>query len=191
MSRSVRRRAERNGVRAYDRWSTFLNEAPMDRYDDSLAVLQEKIGDLQFCMFTTIAEDGALASQPMTNQQLDDDGCLWFFTSCETELAANILARPAVNVSFSQPDDQLYVSLSGHATQITDRDRMRELWNPMVEAWFPRGVDDPDLELIRVHVDSADYWDSHSSRMVRLFKMARAALTGHAPDMGERGHLRM
>jgi general stress protein 26 len=163
----------------------------MDRYDDSLAVLQEKIDDLRFCMFTSVAADGTLASQPMTNQQLDDDGCLWFFTSCDTELAENIVARPEVSVTFSQPDDQLYVALSGHATQVTDRERMRELWNPMVEAWFPRGVDDPDLELIRVSVDSADYWDAPSSKMVRLFKMARSVLTGHAPDLGEHGHLRM
>ena len=160
-------------------------------HDASLEVLQEKIADLRFCMFTSIADDGTLVSQPMTNQELDDDGCLWFFSSCETDLTANILARPQVNISFSQPDDQLYVSISGHAAQVLDRDIMRELWNPMVEAWFPRGVDDPDLELIRVQIDAAEFWDSNSSKMVRLFKMARAALSGTPPDMGEHQTLRM
>ncbi|HEY5801458.1 MAG TPA: pyridoxamine 5'-phosphate oxidase family protein [Burkholderiaceae bacterium] len=162
-----------------------------DKHAEDLQTLQKMTDDLRFCMITTIAEDGGLRSRPMTNQRLDDDGCLWFFTSTESELAEDIAARPDVNVAFSKPDDNTWVSVSGRATQVEDRAKIKELWNPMVEAWFPDGPDDPKVELIRVDAHDAEYWDADSTKMVRLFKMAAAYFSGKPPDMGEHGTIKM
>ncbi|MGZ3181060.1 MAG: pyridoxamine 5'-phosphate oxidase family protein [Telluria sp.] len=157
------------------------------------AELSAKIKSIRVAMFTTVDEQGHLVAHPMTNQDIDGDGYLWFFTSDEAELWQHVGHNPAVNVSFANPDDNTYVSVSGHAEQVRDRAKLKELWNPLVAAWFPDGVDDPRLALVRVHAHTAEYWDSHGSRMVQMFRMAKAAVTGHPPKMdpGEHGTLHL
>ena len=148
--------------------------------------LKEKIKDVKFGMFTTLDPDGKLSSRPMTSQQLDDGGNLWFFTSDATDFVRHLNAQPEVNVAFSDPDASLYVSVAGHAELTRDRAKIDELWSPLVAAWFDGGKEDPHLSLIRVHVGSAEYWDTHSSKMTQLYALAKSALTGKAPrDLGE------
>lgn len=148
--------------------------------------LREKIKDVKFGMFTTLDTDGKLSSRPMTSQQLDDQGNLWFFTSDVTNFVRHLSEHPDVNVAFSDPDDSLYVSVAGHAELTRDPAKIEELWSPLVAAWFDGGKEDPHLSLIRVHVSSAEYWDTKSSKMTQLYALAKSALTGKAPrDIGE------
>jgi len=153
---------------------------------DQLKDLREKIKDVRFGMFTTVDPDGKLSSRPMTSQQVDDQGQIWFFTSDVTDFVRHLHEHPRVNVSFSDPEDSLYVSIAGEAELTRDRAKIDELWNPLAAAWFDGGKDDAHLALIRVHIDSAEYWDTHSSKMTQLYALAKAALTGKAPhDLGE------
>lgn len=148
--------------------------------------LREKIKDVKFGMFTTLDPDTKLSSRPMTSQQLDEQGNLWFFTSDATDFVRHLSAHPEVNVSFADPDDSLYVSVAGHAELTRDRAKIDELWSPLVAAWFDGGKEDPHLALIKVHIGSAEYWDTHSSKMTQLYALAKSALTGKAPrDIGE------
>jgi hypothetical protein len=66
---------------------------------------------------------------------------------------------------------------------------MEELWSPWFRTWFPRGLDDPNLGLLQVHVDKAEYWDTPSSTMVQLFGVVKATLTGQPSQPGEHGKL--
>jgi len=156
------------------------------------ALLSDRIGGMRFAMFTTRDAHGHLVSQPMTRQEVDDEGGLWFYTRSTTELWDNIAHQPEVNVSFADPDNSSWVSVSGIATRVVDRTRVRELWNPMVQAWFPSGPEDEHVVLVRVMPHAAEYWDANDSKMVRLFAMAKAAVTGTTPDMdADHGTIRM
>ena len=148
-----------------------------------VAALKDKINDLRFAMFTTTNAEGHLHSHPMTKQKFDDEGGLWFYTSTNADLWENIGAMPEVNLSFSQPDDSLYVSIAGTAQRVVDRAQIKAMWNPMVQAWFPAGPDDPHVVLVRVAPHGAEYWDSNDSKMVRFFAVAKAAVTGSTPDL--------
>jgi general stress protein 26 len=159
----------------------------MSAYDHSsqIAELKSKIDAIRFAMFTTIDGQGHLTSCPMTKQDMDGEGNLWFFTSSQTELWENIAAQPQVNLSFAEPEDNVYVSISGRAERVVDRAKIKDMWNPAVQAWFPAGPDDPHAMLVKVVTDSAEYWDSSSSTMVQLYKMAKAVLTGTTPEETE------
>jgi len=62
----------------------------------------------------------------------------------------------------------------------------------MVQAWFPAGPSDQHAVLVRVAPHAAEYWDSNDSKMVRMFAMAKAAVTGTQPDVdAEHGTIRM
>ena len=158
---------------------------------ESLAPLWPRIERVRVGMFTTINEHGHLVSCPMTNQRTDHDGSLWFFTSDHSGMSRNIAVRSEVNISFVDDGESLYVSVSGHAEHVADREKMREMWNPLVAAWFPEGVDDPHLALVKVTIEAAEYWDAEVGKMQQLLKMARAAITGHPPKIapGEHGRV--
>lgn len=159
---------------------------PNARQED-IQKLAEMIKDIRVAMFTTAMPDGALRSRPMYTQEAEFDGELWFFTSRSSPKADEIQQDQQVNVSYAKPDDQLYVSVSGRAQVLRDEAKMKELYSPMVKAWFPDGLEDPDLALIRVQVEQAEYWDSPSSKMVQLFGLVKAVTTGHRLSPQEAG----
>lgn len=147
----------------------------MTKRDDNLVDLWKKIGNIKVGMFTTWHEGENLHSRPMTALEVDDDGYLWFFSSLQSELAGDIALQPIANISFAEPKDSFYISLSGRADFIEDRSEYEKLWTPAVKAWFPRGLDDPDLVLIRFRINDATYWDTKSSRMVQIMEMLTTA----------------
>ncbi len=94
-----------------------------------------------------------------------------------------------VNVAYSNPEDNIedniYVSISGQVELVKDRAKMEELWSPILKAWFPDGLDDPTLCLMKIPVEQAEYWDSASSAIVQLFGFVKALATGQQADWGE------
>lgn len=154
--------------------------------------LWDLIKDIKFGMFTTRHANGHMHARPMTTQntRLDEDRVLWLFMSRKSETAADIAALPSVCMSFADPGSDRYVSLSGSAHISEDRAKKEALWSPLTKAWFPAGVEDPDLLLVRLDIAHADYWDVKDSKIVQLWHMAAAAVTGNPPKhRAEHGHL--
>jgi general stress protein 26 len=153
-----------------------------------VAKVGDLIKDIKFAMLTTRAADGTLHSRPMATQQREFDGTLWFLTGERTHKTDEIARNPEVNVAYANPDDQAYVSVSGRAAVLDDREKARELWNPVYRAWFPGGLDDPDLRVLRVDVTGAEYWDSPSGTLVQLIGFAKAVATGERYEAGKGEH---
>jgi general stress protein 26 len=152
--------------------------------------LEAMIKDIGVAMIVTRSADGTLHSRPMACPHHSFDGDLWLFTAEDSAKAREVEGESQVNVSFSEPKNQRYVSLSGRASIVHDAARARAMWNPLLKAWFPGGIEDPRLALLRVEVEHAEYWDAKSSRMLVFFSLAKAAATGTAPKhLGEHKHL--
>ena len=161
-------------------------------HKEHLADLRNRIENVKFGMLTTVNVDQSLSSRPMTAQQIDEEGQMWFFTSDKHAFTKDLAQQPEVNITFSNPDDSLYVSVAGRASLVKDRTKAEELWNPMVGAWFPGGLDDPDLALIKIEIANAEYWDSSSSKMTQLFAIAKGIFTGQRPtDVGEHVEMKL
>lgn len=142
--------------------------------------LRAMIENIETAQLVTMDTDGVLRSRPMATQQLDEEGELWFFTNDYTAKVDNVLVHPEVCVTYADPAKNSYVSVSGKAELVRDPAKIRELWRPVLKAWFPQGVDDPDLALLRVDVVSAQYWDSANSKLVQLFGLIKAMATGES-----------
>lgn len=140
--------------------------------------LQKLIKDVEVAMLTTVSGEDFLRSRPMMTQQTDDDGVLWFFTNDHQAKAQELAEDPRVNVSYSKPNDQQYVSVSGLGEVVHDEEMKRKLWKPIYKAWFPDGVDDPHLSLLKVYIEKAEFWDAPASAWVELAGFAKALLTG-------------
>jgi len=140
--------------------------------------------DIRFCMMTTVSPEGHLLSRPMTTMEMDEDGGLWFFASLESEQTVAFDMDENVNIAYSEPSDSHYLSITGTASVVKDPLKIQELWSPMVSAWFPKGKTDPLLCLIKVDPIRAEYWESPSSKVVKLFGIAKAILTHSVPHLG-------
>jgi general stress protein 26 len=154
--------------------------------NDQLTKVRSMVKDIRVAMMTTVDEQGNLVSRPMAAMQMDEEGTLWFFTKRSSPKVDQIEQNESrVNLSFADVGDADYVSISGTATEVDDQAKIDKLWDPQVKAWFPNGKEDPELTLLKVHTQMAEYWNSSSSKMVRFFEQAKAALTNTVPDMGE------
>lgn len=147
--------------------------------------LAEMIREIDFAMLTTVAEDGSLHSRPMSTQRAEFDGNLWFFTRASAPKVGEVEREQHVCVAYAKPEAQRYVSVSGRATVVRDRAKIEELWSPELKAWFPDGPEDPDIALLKVAVERAEYWDSPSSAVAHAFSFVKALATGRPANPGE------
>ena len=156
--------------------------------EESLRKLHELIEGIEIATLTTLDADGCLHGRPMATQAMDEEGVLWFYTADHTHKVQEVLLHTEVGVSYSSPERQRYVSVSGKAELVRDHDKLREFWRPELQAWFPQGLDDPNLALLRIEVESAQYWDASASKLVRLIERARAVAAGEPPPGNGRAH---
>lgn len=144
--------------------------------NEEVAKLAELITDIQVCMFTTTDEDGHLMSRPMAVQEVEFDGDLWFFTKLDGRKINQMRRTPRVNIALSSRSS--WVSVSGEAEIVHDDEKARQLWNTRISAWFPDGPDDPELVLVKVHADGAEYWDTPGAAVVSMLSLVKARATG-------------
>ena len=125
----------------------------------------------------------------MSTAQFDEEGNIWFFTNEHSGKADELQVNHQICLSYSLPSKNSYISISGEAQIVHNWSKMKELYNPAIKAWFPKGLDDQALALLKVTPHHAEYWDSNSSKMVILYQMAKAILTGHKDQDGEHGRV--
>jgi general stress protein 26 len=152
---------------------------------DDVKKLAKLIKGIRVAMLTTRDDDGTLRARPMQTQEQEFDGTLWFFTPASSHKVIEVGHEHQVNLSYADPGDNRYISVSGTATLVRDRAKIDELWTPVLKAWFPQGKDDPDVALLKVDVAKAEYWDSPSSTLVKLVGFTKAVLTGQQYRPGE------
>ncbi|MDR6636802.1 pyridoxamine 5'-phosphate oxidase family protein [Paenarthrobacter nitroguajacolicus] len=136
-------------------------------------------------MVTTVNEQGALVSRPLAVQDVKDDGDMWFFTGLGTSQVAHVRNDPRVNVSFGKNTE--WVSVAGNAEVVTDRQIIRDMWNQTVEAWFPDGPETPEVCLLRVDSESAEYWTSPGGTAATVLQWVKSKVTHSRMSVGESG----
>lgn len=143
---------------------------------DPVARLNELISGIDFAILTTVRPDGTLHSCPMTAHDVSSESVLWFLSASNTEKVEAVKTIQRVNVSFADHATQRYVSVSGFCELVRDRVRAKELWHPSYTSWLPGGLDDPNLILLKVDVQQAEYWSASECRMVELLGFNKPAI---------------
>lgn len=151
--------------------------------NDGVAKVAEIIKDIRIAMLTTVDDDGRLVSRPMAVQEVEFDGDLWFLTGGDAPMLEQLRRDPRTNVSFTSNGS--WLSLAGDAELLQDQARTEELWSTGLDAWFPDGPTTPGLTLIKIHADTAEYWDAPGGRVITLISYVKARLTGQRTDLGE------
>jgi general stress protein 26 len=143
-----------------------------------LTQLFDKIKDVRMAMLTTTDEHHTLHSRPMYTIQPGPDGALYFLTDSESAKVYEVQKDSQVNLSYADPSSNIYASVSGRANAYRDEAKIAELWSEPMRAWFPKGKDDPRINILKVTVDKAEYWDTPSSLLTQAYAYVRAVVTG-------------
>jgi len=155
-------------------------------HEDNVKKIAELIKEIDFGMVTTFDAEGRLHSRPMScNKKVEFDGDVWFFTYGNSPKVHEIERKPYVNVSFTDPKSNTYVSLSGRAELVRDKAKIAELWEPELKAWFPKGIDEPDIALLKINADQGEFWDAPSRVVAHVISLAKAVTTGKPAHPGE------
>lgn len=154
---------------------------------DKISELVEKNN---LCFFCTGLANKPFSARPMSTVSTDDNA-LWFFCSTNTELSADLYTDNHVQLLYSTEGHAEFLSVFGRCEIITDIEKKKDYWKPMVKNWFPEGVSDPDLLLLKVIPTDGYYWDTKHGRLVSLLKMAIGTITGKTMDDGIKGELHL
>jgi general stress protein 26 len=162
--------------------------------DAAVAKFRELLPSFRTAMLVTHALDGADPhARPMglVGDPAIFGGSLWFFSDDRSRKIAEITRQPRASLVLQSDGDHAYLHVLGWAAVVDDRVRKRELYTPILRTWFPDGLDDPHLTLIRVDVERAEYWDSPGGMLQVLGAFTRAVVTGEPGQGGEQGTLEL
>lgn len=158
----------------------------------SIDKLFELIDEIEIAMMTTRCPDGHLRARAMATQKRANGADLWFVTATDTGKVEEIESDPHVNLSYFDNKRKQWVSISGLASLSSDREKIRELYEPDWKAWFgqegdPRHgtPDDPRIVLIGVNVHKAEFLEVNKPKAVIVYELVKGMLTGDKPELGE------
>lgn len=154
-----------------------------DQTTHSMKKRASLIKGARICMMTTHDVAGNRRSRLMALQEAEVDGELWFFTGRHTEKAKELEMDNRINVRVTNPNS--YVSISGIGMLIDDKSKAAELWHGAYRMWFPKGLSDPELILLKVSIEHAEYWDAPEGPVTTLIGFVKKFATGDTSDVGE------
>ncbi|MDB5097029.1 MAG: pyridoxamine 5-phosphate oxidase [Cyanobacteria bacterium RYN_339] len=150
-----------------------------------LEQLYQRLKQYRTAMFTTVGKGGHIHSRPMETQEREPDGDLWFVTSKKTLKVDELGENPNVGIIYFRDGDSSYISIAGTARIEDDPALIRSKWKEDWRVWFGEGPESPDICLIKVAVDEAEYWQPEGGTLRVMFEAARAYVTGGHPELNE------
>lgn len=152
--------------------------------DDPVERVWSMVAEIPICMMTT-HDRMNIRARPMVGEVDRQEDVIWFFTRADAHKTEEVYKFPDCNVTFADAKNYTFVSLSGPAKLHRDPAKLKALWNPLADTWFPEGPDHENVSLIRFEPAMAEYWDAPSNRMVIAWEIVKAKVTGELPDLGE------
>ena len=156
--------------------------------DAALAKLRELLRDFPIAFMMTVS-DGIATARPIgvVGDHAAFDGSLWFITDKRSRKVRAINSGATTTLIFQNDKAGAYLHLSGRASVLDDREKLEELYTTLQRAWFPLGLDDPNITLVRFDVEQGDYWDSHDSLVRLAFAFAKSIVTKTPGKSGNAG----
>jgi len=145
---------------------------------DQRAQFFGRLGQFQSGMLTTLSSDGAPHVRPMAVARLDEDCSIWFLTQDSSEVVTEIRTDEIGTVSF-QRDPDLYVVVNGFVHIVHDIRVAKQLWQESLRTWFPEGLDDKTMSVMKLEPHSGEYWENAgASRLRSAYEFVRSTVTG-------------
>jgi general stress protein 26 len=139
----------------------------------SIEEISKRMAGIDIAILSTHTESGQIANRPMSNNgDVDYDGTSYYFTYEQARAVADIQANSKVALGFSGKggifSDAIYVAVEGDAELIRDKSAFKTHWTTGLDRWFDKGIDTPNIVLIRVKATRITYWDGEDEDEVKV-----------------------
>lgn len=155
----------------------------------ALKKLKDIVDGIDVGFLCTHAADAEMHAAPMSRQEVDDSGHIWYLISSESTSFEHISQNNSVNLLYADSGNYRFLDVKGKAVISQDKARIEKYWSKAIETWFDKGKEDPRISVLEVIPEDAHYWDTKYGKLVTLFKLASNAITGSKLDLGEEGKL--
>lgn len=161
--------------------------------DEALTKVRDLLKHFRSAMMVTRSDNDELHARPMglLGDASKFEGSLWFFSEDASAKTKELKNDTSVSLIFQSDAHSAYLHLVGDAATVTDRAKMEELYTPLIRTWFPKGLEDPRLTLIRFDADHGQFWDSPGGMLQVLAAFTKAVVTGKPGKSGETGDLEL
>ncbi|MCE6987969.1 pyridoxamine 5'-phosphate oxidase family protein [Dyadobacter sp. CY323] len=157
---------------------------------EASAKIKEMAKDANTCFFCTGMSAGKpMNVRPMSIQKADEEGNFWFLSASDSHKNLDIQNDPGVHLLFQGSKYSDFLSVYGHATITTDKEVIKELWEPILKTWFTEGIDDPRITAIKVETREGYYWDNKHGNAIAFAKTLIGAAVGKTMDDSIEGKL--
>ncbi|MEP6811080.1 MAG: pyridoxamine 5'-phosphate oxidase family protein [Chthoniobacterales bacterium] len=162
------------------------------RGEKAIAKIKELVGKAETCFFCTgNTADDSTGTRPMSVQQVDDAGNLWFLSAADSHKNQEVTRDPAVRLYFQGSAHSDFLTLRGNVTISRDHEKIKELWEPIIKTWFTEGVDDPRITVIKFTPADGYYWDTKHGTAIAGAKMLIGAAIGQTMDDSIEGTIQL
>lgn len=158
-------------------------------YTQAKKKFRELVEDIKICMFATNLGQQPLSVVPMYTKEVDEAGNLWFLSLRSSDHNKDLENDSTCQLLYSDGSGK-FLSAYGFAEISDDRTRIESLFSKMDKAWF-KGPEDPQVTALKFTPDEAAYWSNDHNKLVTLFKLGKAAITGNNTDLGSSGKLEL
>lgn len=153
--------------------------------------LKELSESARICMFCTDLDKLPVNARPMSLQETDSEGNMWFISSDKSNKNFEIKDDNRVQLYFMNNSNSEYLSIFGKAFIYKDKSTIEDKWSSLANAWFD-GKEDPTVSIIRVTPEESYYWDTKAGKLITMLSFVGAAITGKkADDNGLEGDLKV
>ena len=144
------------------------------------------------CFFCTNIKTGEpFSTRPMSVQKVDDDGNFWFLSASDSNKNAELKTDSLVHLLFQGSSYSDFLNIYGTATVSTDKEKIKELWEPILKTWFTGGVDDERITVIKIEPTKGYYWDNKHGNAVAFVKQLAGSIIGKTLDDSIEGELKV
>jgi len=153
--------------------------------------IKEIAEDAENCFFCTSATTGETEGvRPMNIRKVDDAGNLWFLSASDSRKNMELQADPHVRIFLQASKQAGFIFLDGSVEISRDRQRIDDLWDPVLKTWFTEGKDDPRVTVIKFTPGAGYYWDNKHGNFIAATKMLVGAAIGKTLDDSIEGKLK-
>lgn len=156
---------------------------------NKIKVLVEKTSTCFFC--SEIRTGKSFSTRPMSVQKVDNNANFWFLSADDSYKTDEIQTDPTVQLLFQGSSYSDFLNIYGIATLSKDKEKIKQLWKPILKDWFTGGIDDPRITVIKVTPTEGYYWDTKHGAAVAFVKQIAGAVMGKTMDDSIEGNLQV
>ncbi len=148
-------------------------------------VLWDHLANARFVMLGS--PDPRHHMQPMSPNPDTDAETIWFYADASSDLVEAVRQSDATDmVHMCATEKSFQACLRGTLTEYKDAAKIEQYWSPVVEAWFKKGQQDPDLTMLCFTPHHAALWQSDANPITFAYEIAKGVISEAKPDIGER-----